>query len=160
MSIILRFDGSSKGNPGPGGSAAVLFKDQEVLDTCYYYHSKPVTCNIAEYYGLIGGLHMALSHGYKHLFVEGDSKLVMEQVFGTWKCEHKNMVPLQNEVKQLKKQFPSIYGRWIPREQNTEADRLSNVAVYQKENKGQLHWFQTTTSIPKRKTILEAFGIQ
>lgn len=160
MSIILRFDGASKGNPGIGGSAGVLFKDTEVIDTCYYYHSSPVTNNVAEYIGLIGGLNMALAMGYTHLHVEGDSKLVLEQVFGTWKCTHKNMIPLQHEVKQLKQQFTSIYGRWIPREQNEEADRYSNIAVYQRANKGHISWFQVkNTVVPKKKTILEAFGI-
>lgn len=158
-SIILRFDGASKGNPGPGGSAAVLFKDNEPYHICYYYHSKPVTNNVAEYMGLMGGLRMALAHGYKNIFVEGDSKLVMEQVFGTWKCTHPNMVPLHNEIREIKKGFTSVYGRWIPREHNTEADKYSNVAVQKRECIGHLDWFQVKSIVPKKKNILDAFGI-
>lgn len=161
MSITLRFDGASKGNPGPGGSAAVLWKNDEPLHACYYFHHRPVTCNIAEYYGLIGGLRMALAHGYKNIHVEGDSKLVMEQVFGTWNCTHPNMVPLLQEVREIKKQFASLYGRWIPREQNGEADKYANLAIFRKENQGHLDWFYVDSERQpkKKKTILEAFGI-
>lgn len=159
MSIVLRFDGASKGNPGIGGSAAVLFKDNQPIEICYLYQPKPVTNNVAEYMGLIGGLNMCLAKGYTNIFVEGDSKLVMEQVFGSWKCTHRNMIPLQNEVKHLKTKFTSIYGRWIPREQNKEADLYSNVAVRNKHNLGNNEWFQIKTAVPKKKTILEAFQV-
>lgn len=164
MSIVLRFDGACKGNPGIGGSGAVVFKDNEPLHECYYYHSRPITNNIAEYIGLIGGLRMCLAHGYKNIVVQGDSKLVIEQVFGSWKCSHPNMKPLYEEAKELKKQFVSILGSWIPREKNGEADRLSNVAIYQKENKGHLDWFRVKSiaqrPVARTKTILEAFGIE
>ena len=161
MSILLRFDGACKGNPGIGGSAAVLYTDNEIVDICYYYHSKPVTNNIAEYIGLIGGLNMCLSHGYTNLMIEGDSKLVIEQVFGTWKCTHKNMVPLQHEIQILKKQFVSIFGRWIPREENTDADYYSNLTIKLKINKGHPEWFELKNNInkPKQNSILEQFGI-
>ena len=50
MSYLLRFDGASRGNPGEGGSSAVIYKNNEIIDKCYYYHPKPVTNNVAEYY--------------------------------------------------------------------------------------------------------------
>ena len=161
MSILLHFDGACKGNPGIGGSAAVLYKDNEIIDLCYYYHGKPVTNNIAEYMGLIGGLNMCLSNGYTNIMVEGDSKLVIEQVFGTWKCNHKNMIPLNNEIECLKKKFTSIFGRWIPREENTEADYYSNLTIKLKLNKCLPEWFELkhNKAKPKQKSILEQFGI-
>lgn len=136
MSVIVRFDGASKGNPGPGGSAAVLYKNGEKLDCCYYFH-KRATNNVAEYYGLLGGLLLCLEKGVEHVHVEGDSKLVIEQVFGTWKCSDKKMIVLCAQAKALKKQFKSIYGKWIPREQNGEADHYSNVAV---QKRGSYNW--------------------
>jgi len=159
MSILLRFDGASKGNPGLGGSAAVLYKDNEIVDICYYYHPKKVTNNVAEYFGLLGGLNMCLSHGYTNIMVEGDSKLVIEQVFGTWNCKDKKMISLCAKAKEIKKRFISIFGKWIPREKNIDADYYSNQAILEKSLKGHLNWFIIDQpQIPKQKTILEAFN--
>ena len=129
MSVVLQFDGASKGNPGAGGSAAVLVKNGVVIHSRMYSHPNRVTNNVAEYYGLIIGLKLALENEYTGISVEGDSKLVIEQVFGTWKCTHKNMIPLCEESKKLKKLFKSITGRWIPREKNSEADKYANLAI-------------------------------
>ena len=129
MAIVLQFDGASKGNPGTGGSAAVLVKNGIVIHSRMYSHPHRVTNNVAEYYGLIIGLQLALEHEYTGICVEGDSKLVIEQVFGTWKCTHKNMIPLCEESKKLKALFKSISGKWIPREKNSEADKYANMAI-------------------------------
>ena len=127
--MLLRFDGASRGNPGPGGSAAVLYgADGTISSYCYKYHGAPVTNNVAEYVGLVIGLKMALAAGLLELVVEGDSKLVIEQVFGNWKCRHPNILPLFEEALALKKQFETIDGRWIPRAKNVDADRFSNEA--------------------------------
>lgn len=126
---MLRFDGAAKGNPGLGGSAAVLYDaDGNIIKYCYRYHSTPVTNNAAEYVGLIIGLKMALDAGLSEIVVEGDSKLVIEHVFGTWKCKHPNLLPFYNESIVLKKQFVSIKGQWIARAKNADADRFSNEA--------------------------------
>lgn len=142
MTIVLQFDGASKGNPGIGGSAAVLVQNGVVIHSKMYAHKNRVTNNVAEYHGLIIGLQLALEKGYTEVSVEGDSKLVIEQVFGTWKCNHKNMIPLCEESKKLKKLFKSISGRWIPREKNGEADKYANLAI---------------SSSNKQMTIMEAF---
>lgn len=160
MSYLLRFDGACRGNPGIGGSAAVLFKDNEIIDKCYYYHTKQVTNNITEYYGLIGGLNMCLEKGYTNIFVEGDSKLVIEQIFGKWQCTHENIVPLYNTVNNLKKQFISIYGRWIPREINIEADRYSNIAIDQRNTIGNNWFILNNNNNIKQKTITEFFEVK
>ena len=152
--MLLRFDGASKGNPGLGGSAAELYTDNKISAHCYYYHSTPVTNNIAEYHGLIIGLQLALSQGHLNIFVEGDSKLVIEQCFGKWKCAHPNMIPLHNKVVELKKRFKSIHGQWIPREKNGDADKYSNEAVDKRAHFGlsdTLH--PTSASLPITQTL-------
>ena len=163
MSYLLRFDGACRGNPGEGGSAAVIYKDNEIIDKCYYYHPKTVTNNIAEYYGLIGGLNMCIEKGYDNIFVEGDSKLVIEQVFGKWNCSHKNLIPLNNQIKKIKKLFVSIYGKWIPREENGDADEYSNIAINKKKIKQKIitEFFNVNINenksndfIPKQKNTL------
>jgi ribonuclease HI len=133
MTIVLQFDGASKGNPGIGGSGAVLLNNGVIIHTAMYSHPNRVTNNVAEYRGLIIGLQMAIKNGYTEIHVEGDSKLVIEQVFGKWKCAHPNMIPLCSEAKSLKMKFKSISGKWIPREKNGEADKWANNAIARKQ---------------------------
>lgn len=163
--MLLRFDGASRGNPGIGGSGAVLYRDNTILKTCYMYHGLSVTNNISEYYGLIIGMRMALMEGITNIMIEGDSKLVIEQVFGKWKCNNPNMISLNNEAIKLKKLFNSINGKWIPRVQNKDADKASNDAIDIKSNFGDESLFitinlslkSTKTKQQPRLTILEAF---
>lgn len=159
MSYLLRFDGASRGNPGEGGSAAVIYKDNEIIDKCYYYHPKTVTNNIAEYYGLLGGLNMCIEKGYDNIFVEGDSKLVIEQVFGKWNCSHKNLIPLNNQINKIKKLFVSIYGKWIPREENGDADEYSNIAINKKNSIGEKWFYIDNNKKIKQKNITEFFNV-
>ena len=159
---LLRFDGACKGNPGKGGSAAVIYQnnDPTPVHVCYYYHPSKTTNNITEYTGLLAGLKMCLANNLTNVTVEGDSKLVIEQVFGSWACKHSNMIPLCQEAKNLKKQFTSITGRWIPRDQNQDADYYSNLAIQLKLNQGDPGWFTIANKLtqahkpPKKPNIL------
>ena len=56
-----------------------------------------------------------------------DSKLVVEQMSGRWKIKHPDMRPLAMEANRLAP-FGTTY-TWVPREQNTHADRLANEAL-------------------------------
>lgn len=142
MFAILRFDGASRGNPGKGASAAVLFdRDGGVLQQAFQRHGRPVTNNEAEYSGLLAGLNMAHHIGVKRLTVEGDSKLVIEQVFGKWECRHARMRALHAAARALVRQFESADGRWIPREKNHVADALCNKALDTKASMGSPDWF-------------------
>jgi len=130
LTATLRFDGASRGNPGKAASAAVLHSAGGSIYKCAYMaHALPQTCNVAEYLGLIAGLRLAAEMGVRTLIVEGDSKLVIEQVFGNWECRHPRLRALCSLARQLKTAFETVDGRWIPRERNGEADALCNRAL-------------------------------
>ncbi|PHT61691.1 hypothetical protein T459_34456 [Capsicum annuum] len=80
LHAFLNFDGSSNGNPGPAGAGAVLL----AADGSMVYRLREglgvATNNFAEYRGLILGPKFALKKGFKHIQVQGDSKLVCMQV--------------------------------------------------------------------------------
>lgn len=139
---ILKFDGASRGNPGIASSAAVLLESGVVIKDTYQRLSGKRTNNQAEYLGLIAGLRMALFMGITELQVEGDSKLVIEQLFGNWQCKHPVLKKYYQTAKELLKQFQFINGRWIPREQNKEADAYCNYAIDKGLKSGQEQWFQ------------------
>ncbi|GAA0141898.1 hypothetical protein Leryth_019944 [Lithospermum erythrorhizon] len=128
-SCTMEFDGASKGNPGLAGAGAVLrvgdgrvFRLREGLGIA--------TNNVSEYRGLILGLKYALQKGFKHITVQGDSKLVCMQIQGLWKTKNQNMAELCKVAKELKEQFVSFQIKHIDREFNKDADLQANEAVH------------------------------
>ncbi|KAK2971220.1 hypothetical protein RJ640_029898, partial [Escallonia rubra] len=107
-SCILEFDGASKGNPGIAGAGAVL----RAVDGSLVYRLREglgiATNNAAEYRGVILGLKYALEKGFKHIRVQGDSKLVCMQVQGLWRTKTQNMSDLCNVAKELSEKFVSF----------------------------------------------------
>ena len=179
--LTLRFDGASRGNPGKGSSAAVLFDGTGTcIGQAYRRLDGKVTNNEAEYTGLLAGLRLLCSMqssmpgiGGAALIVEGDSKLVIEQVFGSWKCKDARMKALAGAAKDLVQSlkasgFRTIQSRWIPRERNSAADALCNAALDDPTKKsGPDDWFvlgagggngKGPISTPKQMSIVDHLG--
>jgi ribonuclease HI len=123
------FDGATKAtNPGERGIGGVLKGPAgeriEISESI-----GPGTNNEAEYAALMAVLDAAVEAKVQHLDVYGDSQLVVRQVNGEWLIKAKELVPLCRTVLNLKAQIPNVTLRWIPREQNSEADALSKKAL-------------------------------
>jgi len=127
--VVVEADGGSRGNPGPAAYGAVL------LDAAT---GEPIaedgtrigvaTNNVAEYSGLIAGLRLAEEFAPgADVEVRMDSQLVVEQMSGRWKIKHPDLKPLAAEAKRLAP-FGTSY-TWVPRDQNSYADRLANEAL-------------------------------
>lgn len=128
--FIVEADGGSRGNPGPAGYGAVVIDAAtgETLAERSEYLGV-ATNNVAEYSGLLAGLHAAYElDPAATIHVRMDSKLVVEQMSGRWKIKHPGMKPLAAEAARV---FPPdrVTYEWIPREQNKRADRLANEAM-------------------------------
>lgn len=101
----------------------------ERFASCYEFVGPKVTNNVAEYRGLLAGLKIILKEPkIESVHVEGDSKLVLEQVFGTWKVKAPGLKSLHAECKSLTKTMKCTYAH-IPRADNAEADGLANKAM-------------------------------
>jgi ribonuclease HI len=74
-------------------------------------------------------LKQALALGWTDISVQGDSKLVVNQVAGSWKVNKYNLKPLNAEAKTLLSKFQSAKVEWIPREMNTRADAAASKAL-------------------------------
>lgn len=127
---MVEADGGSRGNPGPAGYGAVVFdgathavlaERSDFLGTA--------TNNVAEYRGLIAGLTAAAELGAREVAVRMDSKLVVEQMKGTWQVKNEALRELARAAQQLRRGFERISFEWIPREKNKHADRLANEAM-------------------------------
>jgi len=94
-------------------------------------HEHETSNNVAEYSGLLAVLHWFADQGLfdAEIMVYGDSKMVIKQIFGSWKIKKGVYVPLALEARRLFRQFRNINGQWIPRDKNHLADKLSKAAL-------------------------------
>jgi ribonuclease H / adenosylcobalamin/alpha-ribazole phosphatase len=128
-SVIVEADGGSRGNPGPAAYGALL-KDARTGEVIAEIGERigVATNNVAEYRGLIAGLRLAAEHAPRAAIeVRMDSKLVVEQMSGSWKVKHPSLRPLVLEAGELAP--PGTTFTWIPRAENVHADRLLNEAL-------------------------------
>lgn len=124
----LTADGGSRGNPGPAGFGAVVSENGQIIAEIYEFIGT-ATNNVAEYGGLIAGLR-AIHDLDSEATVEVcmDSKLVVEQMSGRWQIKHADMRKLAQNAREA--HAPSLIKyQWIPRDENSHADRLANKAL-------------------------------
>lgn len=136
MQATLFFDGACRGNPGglSAGAAVIQFhKPDGELASTLTVHGEVFrgTNNEAEYQGLLVGLQelRRLPIPVREVRIFGDSKLVVSHVRGDWRVKSAHLSRLHRQVKSLLLKFDSWEISWVPREQNTLADRASNEAI-------------------------------
>ncbi|GJY09957.1 reverse transcriptase domain-containing protein [Tanacetum coccineum] len=84
--------------------------------------------NEAEYEALLVGLRIAAQMGVRNIRVSVDSKLVANQVLGTYIAKEENMIKYLEKVKSLVSGFASFSISQVPRSHNKKADALSKIA--------------------------------
>ena len=130
MKVIVEADGGSRGNPGPAGYGSVVWSaDHGAVLAESKQAIGRATNNVAEYRGLIAGLEEAAKIGATDVSVRMDSKLVVEQMSGRWKVKHPDIATLHQQAAALSARFDHITYAWIPRAENSHADRLANEAM-------------------------------
>ena len=126
--FLITADGGSRGNPGDAGYGAVIQEGNKIIAELYDYIGV-ATNNVAEYSGLIAGLKAVHElDPQASVDVQMDSKLVVEQMSGRWQIKHSDMRALAQEARSAHSPSLVTYG-WIPRDQNSHADRLANKAL-------------------------------
>ena len=130
MKVVVEADGGSRGNPGPAGYGAVVWSaDRSIVLAEAREAIGQATNNVAEYRGLIAGLDEAAKLNATEVAVSMDSKLVVEQMSGRWKVKHPELAELHGEARRLASRFERVSYQWIPRAENSHADRLANEAM-------------------------------
>lgn len=135
--FILTADGGSRGNPGPAGYGAVVSENGKIVAELFDFIGI-ATNNVAEYSGLIAGL-TAINEidPQATVDVKMDSKLVVEQMSGRWQIKHADMRVLAQSARSA--HTPSLVTyNWIPRDENSHADRLANKALDQQSGGGEV----------------------
>jgi ribonuclease HI len=134
--IEVYFDGLCQ-PINPGGIPCYAFIVKEGEETIYSDYgiagepfSEDSTNNVAEYTALVKALQWLLANnlGSRRLEIMSDSKLIVNQLTGDYKVKAKRMLPLYKQVLLLMSKFQDTQIKWVPREKNREADRLTNKA--------------------------------
>ena len=127
--LVINTDGVSRGNPGPAAIGATIKDEQGKLIASISQSIGSTTNNQAEYQAIIAALKKALQLGADQVHIRSDSELVVRQINGQYKVKKASLKPLYQKVKQLQNQLAVVNAKYVPREQNSEADRLANNAL-------------------------------
>lgn len=84
---------------------------------------------MAEYEALIAGLGLAQKFGATSLKIVSDSYLVVHQVNRTYMAKCPTMAEYLKNVKELMRMLEKVKLKQLPREKNSQAHALANVAL-------------------------------
>jgi ribonuclease HI/ADP-ribose pyrophosphatase YjhB (NUDIX family) len=121
-------DGGSRGNPGPSASAYIIYnKYDEILESGGSYIGI-TSNNMAEYTGVLLGLQAAKQFAGKSdtILFNIDSMLVVNQMNGLYKIKNRELWPLNQQIRELMKEFQQVRFNHVPRENNGAADGKVN----------------------------------
>lgn len=131
--IKIFTDGGARGNPGPSGIGVVI--EAAGSKKTYREFIGYATNNEAEYKALLFALQkVKLLYGKtktKSLSLDCylDSELVVKQLNHEYKINEENIQKFFLQIWNLSIDFKELKYTHIPREKNTEADRLANLAM-------------------------------
>lgn len=131
--VKIHTDGGARGNPGPSGIGVVI--ESAGTKKNYREFIGYATNNEAEYKALIFALQKV-----KQLFGKTkvrslslecflDSELVVKQLNHQYKINEENIQKFFLQIWNLTVEFGDVQYTHIPREKNSEADRLANLAL-------------------------------
>ncbi|GJV87937.1 reverse transcriptase domain-containing protein [Tanacetum coccineum] len=112
-----------------GSGAGLILTSPEGTEFTYALRFQfTASNNEAEYEALIAGLRIAAQMGVRNVHVSVDSKLVANQVLGTYVAKEENMVKYLEKAKSLISGFANFSISQVPRSKNKKADALSKIA--------------------------------
>ncbi|GJY24807.1 reverse transcriptase domain-containing protein [Tanacetum coccineum] len=112
-----------------GSGAGLILTNPKGVEFTYAMRFRfEATNNEAEYEALIAGLLIAEQMGVKNLQANVDSRLVANQVNGSYVAKESGMVQYLEKVKTLTSNFKEFSIKQVPRSENKKADALSKIA--------------------------------
>ncbi|GJZ80226.1 reverse transcriptase domain-containing protein [Tanacetum coccineum] len=122
---ILFTDGSSCTD---GSGAGLILTNPEGMEFTYALRFRfDATNNEVKYEALIAGFRIAEHMGVKNLQANVDSRLVANQVNGTYVAKEFDMIRYLEKVRTLSSSFKAFLIRQVPRSENKKADALSKI---------------------------------
>ena len=128
--FLLNTDGGNSGDPLGRAAIGALLRTRRLVTVDQISDEiDPATHNVAEYRALIEGLKLARAYGIQRIRVYMDSELVVDQLNGVSAVRQAHLMELHEVASSLVSRFKSIRISWVPREMNSEADRLVRNAL-------------------------------
>ena len=127
--LTAHVDGAARGNPGPGGIGVYLTLPDGTVAKEVAEPLGETTNNVAEYSALIRGLEEARGLGCMVIRVITDSELMARQINGVYRVKTPHLFPLYRQAMALMSEFEKATVEHTRRENNKDADRLSNLGA-------------------------------
>ncbi len=130
MKLNVYTDGWSRWNPWIAWIGVYITDDSWAEIEKRYKNLWIKTNNEAEYLWAYYWIKRALELWASQICLYMDSKLVISQLSGEWKIKKDELKKINADIlKLVQTASVKLVYNWIRREQNKEADRLSNVAM-------------------------------
>jgi ribonuclease HI len=129
--VDVYIDGASAGDPGPSGAGVFInFKNGQVE-----HHS--ISLNMmsnheAEYEALIFALDLCIEKGISVVSFRTDSKLIDDAIEKRY-VKNKKFQPYLEKAMAKIEQFDLFFMKWVPSNQNKQADALARQAIRKKK---------------------------
>jgi len=125
--LVAYVDGGCLGNPGPSGIGIVISgcASGPVRIAKWIGHQDN---NVAEYAALMEALQYAVSLKAQKLHVYSDSEVMVRQMTGEYVCRSPRLYSLHWTCRKLARALKFSISH-VPRESNTEANRLAQSAL-------------------------------
>ena len=134
--FVYFFDGASRSRNGANeASYGALMRINGMTMSRSAVYLGDSTNNEAEYQGVLAVLEHALSSGFTKIHIFGDSKLVVQQLNGIWKCKASNLFSSYEKGLDMVRRLREVCASGsfvlahVYREFNVDADGLANVAI-------------------------------
>ncbi len=127
--VVIFTDGAAEPNPGPAAIGVVIRDEQGKTVTRISQAIGRASNNQAEYRALIAALEKANSLGACDVEIRSDSELLVRQINGQYRVKAIALKPLHQKVTELLRLLEKFTITHIPREENTEADKLAGMAL-------------------------------
>ena len=131
--IRAYIDGGARGNPGPAGYGVRIENEDGTLLDELHGALGIATNNVAEYHGLLAALQWVVAHGHRDVQIRADSELLVKQMRGEYRVKHPGLQPLVARARLLLGELDDVSFTHVRREQNKDADRLSNLGMDEAE---------------------------
>lgn len=131
LMIEVGIDGAWRYWSGEITYGAIAREDDEVLFEDFEGEEIPLnrgSGNASEYLALRMALRWLkyLGKTGEKILVRSDSRMLVNQMSGLWRCKRGKYKPIYEECVQLAGKFDDLEFEWIPREDNTEAHDLAD----------------------------------
>ena len=87
-----------------------------------------MTDNVAEYVAVGKALHWCQEQGHTAPALFTDSATIVNQVSGSWKCDHPYLLKLRDAVRERAQTVGGVTLRWCPRSMNRAAENMAQNA--------------------------------